>query len=140
MVWALDYTPMTNGILSIVKKHWHIVSDIPGCKDFPLIGLRKKESLRYHLVKAMLPDTERRNLATPAGHTRYGRCSVCFLPWETKFIEFPEFGYIHTLKQLTNCNTCMCIYMATCICKKRYIGSTCHKIKLRIQVCVMFEG
>lgn len=49
---ALDFTPQTNRVIEILKIHWHIISEIPGCDVFPQIGFKKMSSLRQILVKA----------------------------------------------------------------------------------------
>lgn len=33
--WALDYTPRAASILQVIKKHWHLLKEIPGCEALP---------------------------------------------------------------------------------------------------------
>lgn len=42
----LDYTPLAQNVWNIIIKHWHLVSDIPGCESFPRIGFWKTWSLK----------------------------------------------------------------------------------------------
>lgn len=32
LTWALDYTPKTSAILNLLRKHWHLLEDIPTVK------------------------------------------------------------------------------------------------------------
>lgn len=58
---------------------------------------------------------------------------MCCLALEVSSIHFVDLGFTQVLKQFSNCNTSMSVYMVTCACEKRYIGSTRRKIKVRIQ-------
>lgn len=68
-----------------------------------------------------------------SGHYRCVGCSVCQLAMQVRSIEFPEIGFTYQLRNFSNCNTKMSVYLLICVCQKRYIGSTCRKIKVRIQ-------
>lgn len=49
--WALDYTPRTKEVESVIKRHWHLLKDIPACKDFPAVGYRRTGSLKELLTR-----------------------------------------------------------------------------------------
>lgn len=36
--WAIDYSPKAMAISHIIKKHWHLISDVSGCELPPQIG------------------------------------------------------------------------------------------------------
>lgn len=38
--WTLDYTSHSHEIVQIVKRHWHLTSDVPGCDTFPEVGYK----------------------------------------------------------------------------------------------------
>lgn len=84
---AFEFTPQTNRVIEILKRRWHIISEIPGCEVFPQIGYKKTSSLRQILVKAddlTSADTPPRSLK---GHYRCGDYSICHLAMETKEID-----------------------------------------------------
>lgn len=133
LAWLLDYNTRTNDILRIVKKHWHIVSDLPGCQSFPFVGLRRTKALKNILVKAKVTGPEENFGASAIGHHKCAGCSVCHLAMEVRHIEFPDTGFVHYMRGFSNCNSQMCIYLLICVCQKRYIGSTRRKLKVHIQ-------
>lgn len=130
---AVDYTPRTEDILQILKNHWHILSDTLGCELFPCVGFRKTSSIRDLLVKAEFTSKPHIAATSPKGHFKCGQCSICPLAIETKYVDFPGKRFRHELLGFTNCKTCMCVYMLTCVCVLQYIGSTKHELRVRIQ-------
>lgn len=38
---AFDYTPHTKSVIGILRKHWHLVADIPRCEIFPSISFKR---------------------------------------------------------------------------------------------------
>lgn len=130
---ALEFTPQTNRVIEILKRHWHIVTEIPGCEAFPQIGFKKMSSLRQFLVKADALRSTDMPIKTPKGHYRCGVCSICLLAVETKVLDFPQLGFEHKLQSFTNCKTPMCVYLLTCKCLLHYVRSTSRPLKVRIQ-------
>lgn len=49
--WTLDYTPRSREVLQILKKHWHLLFDVPGCDKFPEVGYHRTQSLREILER-----------------------------------------------------------------------------------------
>lgn len=131
--WALDYTPKINELLRIVKSHWHIISDLPGCQSFSYVGLHKTKSLKDILVKSKIQEEDDSSTLTVFGHHRCAGCSVCHLTMQVSQVEFQDLGFTHYIRGFSTRNTRMCVYLFICECQKRYIGSTHHKIKVRIQ-------
>lgn len=50
-----------------------------------------------------------------------------------KKLFFSDLGFTHVLKQFSNCKRKMCVYLLTCRCGLRYVGSTRHQLKVCIQ-------
>lgn len=57
---AIDFTPLAPAIKRIIHKHWHLVNNIPGCKDLPRLGLR-----RTSLIKEMVTKSDIREKTGP---------------------------------------------------------------------------
>lgn len=129
----MDFTPRTSTVLQILKKHWHIIVEIPGCESFPLVGFRKTQSLRELLVRANLSTIRDRITTNIVGHHRCGQRSICPLPIETKSIDFPDKGLRQDLVRFMNCKTRMCIYMIKYGCALLYFSSTRRQQRVRIQ-------
>lgn len=129
---ALDYTPKAAMISTIVRKHWHLLNDIPGCKDPPLIGLRKTRSLRSMLVKSETK-TDGKTSSLPRGHFHCGKCKFCPFMVTTKKISFPDVNLNFKPSCFSNCNTSFVTYLVECPCSLRYVGSTQHPLRVRIQ-------
>lgn len=131
--WAIDYSPRAMAISQIVKKHWHLVANIPGCCHLPLIGYRKTRSLRSILVHSEVSIPEDATSKTVTGHHNCGQCNVCQLMITTKEITFADKGFSHKLNFFSNCKTRYCVYMLVCVCGKIYIGSTRCQLLVRVQ-------
>lgn len=97
------------------------------------MGYKRTRSLREILISA--DRTQRHESITdlPSGHFRCGSCSVCSLMTVCKDIPFPDLGFTHTLQNFSNCKSKFCVYLLTCSCGLRYVGSTRRQLKLRIQ-------
>lgn len=86
LVWALDYTPKAAAITAIIRKHWHLPADIPGCQEPPLIGLRKTKTLRNLLVKSDATVQTSSTSTLPVGHYACVKCKFCSLMMCTRRI------------------------------------------------------
>lgn len=130
--WALDYTPRASAIIHIVKKHWHILREIPGCKEPPQVGLRKTDSLKSLLVRS---DTifKKHTSTLPNGHFHCSKCKFCPLMVESKKISLPDTNFEQDCRTFSNCNTKFLVYLLECACTLRYIGSTQRPLRVRIQ-------
>lgn len=131
--WALDHSPRSMAISSIIKKHWHLISDIPGCELPPQIGYRKSTSLRSLLVHADVVSKKTGDSVPFSGHHKCGQCNICQLTILSREIHFPEKGFSHKLTSFSNCKTWLCVYLLECFCGKKYIGSTRRQLRVRIQ-------
>lgn len=130
--WAIHHSPRSLSISKIIKKYWSLVSDIPGCELPPQIGFRRTRSLRSILVHSAV-SLKLKIAADPVGHHRCGHCKICPLTTSVKVIDFVDKGFSHTLTIFSNCKTCFAVYPLTCVCGKRYIGSTVHQLR----VCIL---
>lgn len=128
---AIDYTQRAAEIKQIIHKHWHIVSDIPGCKELPRIGLHKILSIKNFVTRSDMRERNRIQ-SVITGHHKCGGCSCCHQAWLTKQIEIPSENLSWEIDFYSSCNTKMCIYVLKCVCGKFYVGSTRRKLKLRI--------
>lgn len=133
ITWALDYTPRTSDILAIVRKHWYVIDKIPGCKQFPRVGLRTTRSLRNILVRSDSKSVHQEESTLPSGHHKCGTCNICSMTKETKVLSFPDINFEHRLMDFSNFNTASVVYMLEYACSVRYIGSTVHRLKVHIQ-------
>lgn len=70
LAWAVDYTPYTNELLNIIKTHWQIISDLPGCQSFPFVGLSKTRALRGIILKAKFQTETQTSTNDVSGHHR----------------------------------------------------------------------
>ncbi|XP_060128613.1 uncharacterized protein LOC132591893 [Zootoca vivipara] len=129
LVMGMDFTPLASHIRNIIYKHWHIVEDIPGCKDPPLLGLRKKGTLRNQLVKA---DCLESPSIVTKGHYRCGSCNMCPYSLQVKEIKSEHMQFTFKINSMTTCNSKNVVYCIRCPCNKLYIGSTTRALKVRI--------
>lgn len=97
--WSIDYTTRFNGLLQILKKQWHVVSDIQGCELFPRVGYKRTCSIKEILVSADALQNNDTHGTLPMGHFRCGACSVCCLSLKGKQIEFQDHGFVHVWSQ-----------------------------------------
>lgn len=130
--WALDHLPRSMTISRIIRKHWHLVSDVPGCESPPQIGYRRTRSLRSILIHADVSLKENCATTDILGHHKSGQCKICPLTTSSKEIHFPDKGFSHKLSSFSDCKTCFCVYLLVCFCGKKYIGSTKRQLRVRI--------
>ena len=126
---ALQFTPYTSNIKKLVYKHWHLLSNIPGCQNPPMFGLNKTKSLRNYLVKSDLLTYPEE---TTKGHYKCGSCGVCKYALQVKEFVDVQSGFKFQIEHFSNCNTKNSVYAWMCPCKKIYIGKSTRPIKLRI--------
>lgn len=127
----MEFSPLSGDVVKILKKYWHLLFEVPGCDKFPVIGYKRTRSLRDLLTKTEFEiDTRETQTNIVSGHHLCGHCSVCYMNVKTVKTEFPELGFTHNLTQFSNCQTRMCIYLLSCFCKLRYVGSTQRPLKV----------
>lgn len=105
---AIDYTPLALKIKHTIYGHWHIVSDIPGYKEPPRIGLRRTKSIRNLVMRSDIRE-EKKTQPVTKGHFRCGNCSCCPQAWETKVISLLSVGFEKHLD--FQCVTHVCVYI-----------------------------
>lgn len=128
---ALDLTPLAEHIKRIVLKHWHLLSNIPGCVKLPRFGLRKTKSIKDLVMRS---DVRKIQICKPiiTGHYKSGNCGCCAQAWEIKMIVLPSINFEKQLDFYSSCNTKMCVYLLECECGLCYIGYTQCKLKVRV--------
>lgn len=121
-------------VLQIIRRHWYLLRDIPGCRHYPEVGYRKAQSLREILTGATFTQEQRvATISSIRGHYRCGQSSVCSMNIETKYLNFSDLGYRHKLHQFLNCKMKMCVNLLICKCNLRYVCSTCRQLRVRLQ-------
>ncbi|XP_048358692.1 uncharacterized protein LOC125436106 [Sphaerodactylus townsendi] len=130
ITYALDYTPGSQVIRSVMNQHWHIVNSIPGCSLPPRVSLRKAKSLRQSLVWTDVMLYEKRSLVK--GHYVCGKCRACGLALATKESVHPFLKFRYTFNQYTDCTTPEWVYLISCACPAFYVGCTLRPVKQRI--------
>lgn len=103
---AIDHTPLAHDIKKIIFRHWHLVNEIPGCKDLPRLGLRKTHSIK-HIVTKLDIHPQRKTKFTTIGHFRFGACSCCGQAWVTKTLVLPPINFKMELDFFSSCSTRM---------------------------------
>lgn len=98
--WSIDYTPRSTGILQILRKHWHIINDIPGCERFPKVGYKRTHSLRDILTSSDCAPQTIASSNLSRGRYRCGSCSICQISTVCKEIVFSDLGFTHILNQI----------------------------------------
>nr|XP_028578457.1 uncharacterized protein LOC114593837 [Podarcis muralis] len=126
---SLQFTPHTSSIKKLIYKHWHLLSNIPGCQKPPIIGLKRTKSLRNYLVKS---DQLTYPEASTKGHYKCGSCNVCKYALQVKEFTNIQTGFKFQIEHFSNCNTKNSVYAWMCPCHKIYIGKSTRPIKLRI--------
>lgn len=113
---ALDFTPLVSKIKHIIKQHWHLVKDLPGCDNPPRWGLRRTKTMKDILVRSDIREHQQR-IPVVLGHHRCGFCSCCAQVWETREIALPSKGFHTSLNFFSLCSTRMCVYLVVCKCE-----------------------
>ncbi|XP_078506116.1 uncharacterized protein LOC144763946 [Lissotriton helveticus] len=137
--FTTQYSDQSSTIFNIIRKHWHLIADIPSLKDSvtrtPKVCYRRGRNLRNILCPSYVESKKRTNwLTTPIkGFFTCSDCNMCALGKNrTK-----EFCYntnkTYTIDHLINCNTKYVVYILGCDCNKIYVGSTKRALKTRIQ-------
>lgn len=89
---AIDYTPQSFEIKSIIHKHWHLVNDILGCRGHLRIVQRKMKSIKDYVTRSDIREKQvTHNIVK--GNFKCGGCSSCHQAWVTKRIELPSANF-----------------------------------------------
>lgn len=92
-----------------ILKNWHILSEVPGCKNKSKIGFRNVENLKKNLVRT---DARReREEANRESFVKYGNCNVCFQAWEIDTLVILELNINNLLKFVASHATKHCVYL-----------------------------
>ena len=65
MVCTFDHTPLASQLTRIVLRNWHLLRDVPYCKEMPNFGFRRMGNLKDILIHAdILTTLEPREVLT----------------------------------------------------------------------------
>lgn len=117
--------------IKIIDRYWHIIKHIPGCSLQPLIGFRKKTSLKIILVKTDRAATLE-IVHLPRGNFHCGRCTTCKQILEDTELSLPDLNINLHHNFFYKLLSSYAIYLIVCLCSKKYIGSISRKIRTRI--------
>nr|XP_008123603.1 PREDICTED: uncharacterized protein LOC103282659 [Anolis carolinensis] len=133
IICPLTLTSQTPHIRRIINKHWHLVQEIPGCKDAPIIAHKRSKNLKDILIHSdfKISNKEPRNIIT--GKFKCGHCDVCGLTSNIKQFQHPSLPIKINLKNYMTCSSENVIYVIRCPCDLLYIGMTSRSLKIRIQ-------
>lgn len=72
--------PIAITLSKMIMKNWHILNDIPGCKEKLKTRQRNVNNLKKNLVRV---DVDRRRIEedSATGFVRRGNCNVCTHSW-----------------------------------------------------------
>ncbi|XP_062836681.1 uncharacterized protein LOC134298951 [Anolis carolinensis] len=132
IIWTQELSHYSKHIIQIIKKHWHLLQDIPGCDKLPIFGNRRTKNIREYLIHTDLTTPISTPKSTLRGHYPCGHCKCCPQSWKTKEIYNHRNKVGTTLKHFSTCNSNNVIYLLTCDCDLWYIGKTTRSLRIRI--------
>lgn len=131
------FSPLSNDIKHVVKKHWHILSSDPTCgQSFaspPRFAYKRQNNLRDSLVRADTYTPPRNWLRDlPPGNFPCRNCVNCNAMIKGDIFSHPRTGKKFSVKGRITCRTPFVVYMLKCPCGLCYIGKTNRELRLRI--------
>lgn len=118
-------------IRKIIRKHWHIVSHIPGCQQPLVIGYKRAKTICDVLVRSDLSN-QFRSQTQPQGDFKCHNCSVCNNCMELKEFVLEPYLKNYCLPHLLTCATKNVVYIRFCCCPKCYIGSSTQAVRVHL--------
>lgn len=121
----------------IIRKHWHLLSDILRCGSATLFVYHRSKNLRDMIGRSRLksfPATQRGQdgRSIPVGSFPCGGCCVCSLMLCIYFCYDSAKQKKYSIRAFFNCNSKSVIYAIKCSCDIVYVGYTSRPIKIRI--------
>nr|XP_016851826.1 PREDICTED: uncharacterized protein LOC107983290 [Anolis carolinensis] len=132
IIWPLTLTQFSPQIHKIIRKHWHLIRDIPGCQNLPLLANKHSRNLKDILINSDLTKPNILKKSNLRGHTNCGHCVVCSQSLRIKQFIHPTLKFNIQLQSFTTCNTDQVIYAIECSCKLLYVGMTSRSLKTGI--------
>ncbi|XP_041938453.1 uncharacterized protein LOC121699946 [Alosa sapidissima] len=135
------YTPRTNQIEKIIKKHWDILNTDQACatlfRDPPLFAHSRARNIRDIVVHADTFDRSKtpwERLDNAKGFFPCRNCTSCTTTGMKKINKFKcsKSGKEYTINKFITCSPVNVIYLLTCPCGLQYIGKTNRQLRIRI--------
>ncbi|XP_066454754.1 uncharacterized protein [Eleutherodactylus coqui] len=124
---------------NILFKYWGILQEDPDLKAIlppnPLLTFRRGRNIKDRVVKSHLRTIQSENWLTmprPKGTFPCSDCLACRNILKGDTITSAQTGKTYTLREFFNCRSSHLVYMATCPCKRNYIGKTRQEFRRRI--------
>lgn len=138
--FVVTFHPALPSLSNILKNAWNVMIKDEHLKDVfpkpPMVAYRqpKKSSIRSHLVKAKLPEKQKRVIVGMKKCNK-PKCSTCPFVTESKIVFSSANDFSINLKHAVSCETSNLVYVITCNRKEckyvQYIGETGKKLKER---------
>ncbi|XP_078543346.1 uncharacterized protein LOC144828767 [Lissotriton helveticus] len=139
LAFSTEFTDRSNKVYNILRKHWHLLSDVPTLQGSvtpkPKVCYRRGKNLRNILCPSYVVSPRNTNWLTTdtKGFYTCNDCNMCKLGRNrTKKFSFNG-KKKYTIDHLINCNTKYVTYVLGYACNKMYVGSTKRALKVRIQ-------
>nr|XP_008114451.1 PREDICTED: uncharacterized protein LOC103279723 [Anolis carolinensis] len=132
IIWPLRLTQFSSNICEIVKKHWHMIKEIPGCQNTPMVAYKRTKNFKDMLIRSDFISPTTHNKSNLKGHTFCGHCDVCVHSLNTKQFTHPTLRITIPLNSFTTCATDQVIYVLQCECNLLYVGMTTRSVRSRI--------
>ena len=129
-VFAVMYDPRLPALPAIMKKHWRtMVENDPHLKEAfplpPLVAYKRPQNVRDKLIRAKIPQTEKRLKRNIGGMKKCGNCPICPFIKEGKTIQSTASKFKIDVNKPVNCQSRNILYCIQCDkCRIQYIGES----------------
>ena len=137
MVLSTTFSPISQQVKAIVRKHWHILSSDPAVGATfatpPIFANKRARNLRDALVKNETYNPPQHFLSTlPSGNFPCNNCVHCNAMIKNDFVLHPHTGKKYSVRGRFCCLSKMCVYLLKCPCGLCYVGKTTRELKTRV--------
>lgn len=141
LICCTTYTPLSNQITQIIKKHWNVLNTDPVCsslfKELPLFTHSRSRNIRDILVHADTFDHSKApkdRLDAAVGFFPCRNCTSCTTTGSKKTSKFMchVSGKEYNINKFITCSSSSVIYLLSCPCGLQYIGKTNRQLRVRI--------
>ena len=137
IVMSTTFSPISQSIKQVVKKHWHILSSDPeiggAFPTLPIFANKRAANLSDKLIKRDVYIQPQHFLNTlPSGNFPCRSCINCNAMIVGDTFSHPHTGKTIKVKGRITCKTKYVVYLIKCPCGYCYIGKTTRELKTRI--------